>query len=76
MQLDDYRKQRGASYSELARLLGASHATVARRWCLPPGSRDRTIPAKTFMRRIMALSNGQVTPNDFYAVGDDAEIDT
>ena len=76
MQLDDYRKQRGASYTELARLLGASHATVARRWCLPPGSRDRMIPSPAFMHRIMLLSGGQVTPNDFYVVGDDASIDT
>ena len=76
MQLNDYRKQRGATYTELARLLGASHATVARRWCLPPGSRDRMIPNKTFMGRIMLLSGGQVSPNDFYVVGDDASIDT
>ena len=75
MILDDYRKARGQTYTELARLLGASHATVVRRWCLLPGARDRMIPSEEYMHRIMVLSNGQVTPNDFYFPRDDAEID-
>ena len=72
MQLDDYRRSRGATYTELARLLGASHATIARRWCLAPGARDRAIPSQEYMHRIMVLSTGTVTPNDFY-MQDDAE---
>ena len=67
MLLDDYRRSRGQTYTELARLLGASHATVVRRWCLAPGARDRMIPREAFMHRIMVLTSGQVTPNDFYA---------
>lgn len=75
MQLDDYRKARGATYTELARLLGASHATVVRRWCLDPGAKDRMIPSEEYMHRIMVLSGGQVTPNDFYLQREDAAPD-
>lgn len=66
MQLDDYRRDRGLTYTELSRLLGAGHATVVRRWCLQPGARHRMIPREAFMHRIMVLTGGQVTPNDFY----------
>jgi hypothetical protein len=75
MQLDAYRRARGHTYKELARLLGASHAAVSRRWCLPPTNRDRMIPAEEFMHRIMVLTAGEVTPNDFYVTdpGDDGQ---
>lgn len=67
MQLNEYRESRGWSYSELARLVGAAHATVVRRWCLPAGHHDRLIPNAINMRKLIALSAGEVTPNDFYA---------
>tara|TARA_R110002012_G_C11477142_1_gene594623 strand:- start:189 stop:398 length:210 start_codon:yes stop_codon:yes gene_type:complete len=67
MQLNEYRESRGWSYSELARLVGAAHATVVRRWCLPIGHDDRLIPNSRNMRKVIALSAGEVTPNDFYA---------
>ena len=76
MQLNDYRRARGVTYQQLAELLGASHATVVRRWCLQPGARDRMIPSEEYMHRIMVLSNGQVTPNDFYLQRDHATSDT
>ena len=66
MTLDDYRKQNGWSYSELARQLGASHAAVARRWCLSFDDKNRLIPNPDFMSAIMLKTNGQVMPNDFY----------
>jgi transcriptional regulator with XRE-family HTH domain len=75
MILNDYRKARGVTYTKLAELLGASHATVVRRWCLQPGAKDRLIPSEEYMHRIMVLSNGQVTPNDFYRQRDNAETD-
>lgn len=66
MTLDEYRKQNGWSYSELARQLGASHAAVARRWCLSFDDKNRLIPNPDFMSAIMLKTNGQVMPNDFY----------
>jgi hypothetical protein len=60
MILDTFRRQKGWSYSELARQVDASHATVARRWCLPFGHKDRLIPNELFMDRIVLLSNGEV----------------
>ena len=66
MTLDDYRKQNNWSYSELARQLGASHAAVARRWCLDFEDSARLIPNQEFMSNIMLKTNGQVMPNDFY----------
>jgi len=66
MTLDDYRKQNNWSYSELARQLGASHATVARRWCLDFDDKSRLIPNQEFMSAIMLKTNGAVMPNDFY----------
>lgn len=66
MILDTFRKNRGWSYSELARQVGASHATVARRWCLAHDHKDRLIPNEFYMDRIVLLSAGEVMPNDFY----------
>jgi len=66
MTLDQYRINKDWSYSELARQLGASHATVARRWCLGFDDKDRLIPNQAFMNRIVLKSGGEVMPNDFY----------
>ncbi len=66
MTLEDYRKQQKLSYKQLAELLGASHATVARRWCLGIDHKDRMIPAPDFMERIVLVTDGSVMPNDFY----------
>jgi len=68
--LNDYRLQKGWSYGQLANLLDAGHAQMARRWCLPKGHKDRLIPSnrgsKNYMSRIIELTKGQVQPNDFY----------
>jgi len=69
MKLDAFRKQKGWSYVDLAKLTGASHATVARRWCLPHSHRDYKIPAQKFMNAILVISDGAVQPNSFYQVG-------
>ena len=66
MTLDEFRIKNGWSYSELARQLGAAHATVARRWCLKYGDNQRVIPSQIFMDRIVNKSMGRVMPNDFY----------
>ncbi len=66
MKLEDWRNKRGLSYVQLAKKLGASHATVVRRWCLPADHKDRMIPAPKFMTIIQESTMGEVTPNDFY----------
>lgn len=66
MTLEQYRQSKNLGYSELARLLGASHATVARRWCLPVGHPNKQIPNTQYMLAILAYTSGAVQPNDFY----------
>ena len=71
MKLDLYRKQNGLSLAALAKLVGASHATVVRRWCLPKGHPQSLIPNVKYMVRIMDVTNGAVQPNDFYGSAGD-----
>lgn len=66
MTLESYRKSKSLSYADLARLLGVSHATMVRRWCRPFGAEDKVIPTVRYMERIINLTHGSVTPNDFY----------
>ena len=66
MQLDNFRTNQGWSLTKLAEKVGASHATVVRRWCLPHGHKDRLVPSPAYMQRIVDVSDGSVMPNDFY----------
>ena len=68
MTLEDFRKQQKLTYKQLAELLGASHATVARRWCLGIDHKDRMIPAPDFMERIVLVTDGSVMPSTGYMV--------
>lgn len=61
MKLNDWLKEEGQTYSWLAREVGASHASVARRWCL-----EGMVPTSRFMTKIVMLTEGKVQPNDFY----------
>jgi len=71
MTLDEYRQKKGWSYSRLASELGASHATIARRWCLPASNEQRKIPHPFYMSRIVSMTDGLVQPNSFYELFDD-----
>ena len=66
MTLEEWRVSRGLSYGLLAKRLGASHASVVRRWCQPFGSKQKMIPNMDYMLRIIEESKGEVQPNDFY----------
>ena len=66
MTLEEYRQAQGLTYSKLAKLIGAKHATIARRYCLPHGHKDRMIPQVEYMERIVNFTGGMVQPNDFY----------
>tara|TARA_R100001510_G_C7587054_1_gene157989 strand:+ start:28 stop:222 length:195 start_codon:yes stop_codon:yes gene_type:complete len=61
MTLEDWRKQKNFTYTELAEKLDAAHTRVASRWC-----KGESIPNKTYMERIILATDGAVMPNDFY----------
>ena len=66
MTLEQYRREKGWTYAQLADALGASHPTIARRWCLRHGDKQRLIPSPRYMERIMLQTASAVMPNDFY----------
>ena len=66
MTLKEFRDQNKLTYKALANLLGASDATVARRWCLAKSHKDAMIPDRHYMTSIIEATRGQVMPNDFY----------
>jgi hypothetical protein len=66
MTLKEFKDQKNLSYKGLAKLLGASDPTVARRWCLDKSHKDAMIPDRQFMTSIIEATMGQVMPNDFY----------
>ncbi len=61
MRLNDWRESQGLSFGSLAKLVGASHASVVRRWCI-----GEMVPSPRFMKRIVEVTAGEVNPNDFY----------
>lgn len=61
MKLDEFRKAKGMTYSQLAHLLGVKHATIAKRWCA-----HTVLPGKEAMQIIKEVTMGSVQPNDFY----------
>lgn len=66
MKLNEFRLDKELSYGQLAARLGAAHATVVRRWCLPKGHVQRMIPSEKFMDSIINYTQSAVMPNDFY----------
>jgi len=66
MKLNEYRISKKWSYGQLAMMLGVSHATVARRYCLPVSHRNYMIPNRKYMLEVVRLTQGAVQPNDFY----------
>jgi hypothetical protein len=66
MTLDNWRKKRGYSYRALAQMIGASHASVVRRWCMDLDDDDFMIPKTKYMLIILEVTAGEVQPNDFY----------
>jgi transcriptional regulator with XRE-family HTH domain len=60
MNLRDYLRSNGMTALSFARQIETSHVAVGR-WL-----NQQRIPNAVMMRRIIAATNGQVTPNDFY----------
>ena len=60
MKIADYMKLHGLSPAQMAELIGVSRPTVVR---YVQGNR---YPNSATMRRIMAATQGEVTPSDFF----------
>ena len=61
MRLADYVKQSNMSQAEIAALVGVTEAAMSRYM------RDR-VPSPDVMQRIIEVTDGAVTPNDFFAL--------
>jgi transcriptional regulator with XRE-family HTH domain len=66
MTLDDWRQANALNYQQLADRLGVNHESASR-YC-----KGRRIPAAAVMRRIVQATGGQVQPNDFYQLPQEA----
>ena len=66
MTLDDWRNEQGWSKSLLARQLGVPQTITVTRWCHPLDDPRRSVPNPDYMQRIINLTGGKVTPNDFF----------
>lgn len=64
MKLEDWRKAKGLTLAQVAHKVGASHATVVRRWCA-----GEVIPAPEFQMAIQEATGGAVCPSDWVAGG-------
>lgn len=65
MKLQDYRKQENKTQEQVAEELGVAQSNIAS-W-----ENGIRIPTKDNMQRIVAYTNGEVQPNDFYEVSDE-----
>lgn len=61
MQLKTWLQDKGVSYAEFARRIGASNGKVVQRYA----ERER-MPEPTMMTKIVEATDGAVQPNDFY----------
>ena len=61
MKLQDYRKKENKTQVELAKDLGVNQSNITS-W-----ENGIKIPRPEFMQKIIAYTNGEVQPNDFYA---------
>lgn len=66
MRLAEWRKAEGLSQEELAEMLGVTQPTISavERWPV------NSIPGRELMIAIYRVTNGIVTPNDFYNLPD------
>lgn len=64
MQLEEWRKAKGWTYTRLAEKVGAAQASVVRRWCL-----GQVAPAPEFQMAIQEATGGAVGPSDWPRVG-------
>jgi hypothetical protein len=63
MTLYQWIKLHSMTYGQFAQLCGAKDNSVVHKWCA-----SGALPRKSMMMKIFHLTDGQVTPNDFFAL--------
>jgi transcriptional regulator with XRE-family HTH domain len=66
MKLADYLKQDAVTATSIADATGAAVSTITR------AARGEVFPSRELMQRIFEATGGQVTPNDFVWIDEDA----
>lgn len=66
MKLQEYRKKENKTQNEVAEDLGVAQSNVAS-W-----ENGLRIPRPEIMQKIIAYTNGEVQPNDFYGVANES----
>lgn len=66
MTLEEWRLDKGYTFEKLGEKYGVGPAT-AWRHCQPMGAKHAKLPSPPMMKRIVRLTAGMVTPNDFYS---------
>jgi hypothetical protein len=66
MKLIEWIAREGLNYTSAAEQIEVESPETVRRYCLPSSDPLFRIPRPAVMRRIMAVSGGLVTANDFY----------
>lgn len=61
MKLSDFIEQNGLTHEQMAELVGDCSVSGLRKWL-----RGERVPRPDQMRRISEITNGLVSPNDFY----------
>lgn len=63
MKLSEYRRSIGMTQRDLANLIGVSDVALSR-------YESGRVPESSVMRRIFEVSEGRVSPNDFFEIPD------
>lgn len=63
MTLSDYLKANELTLTEFARRIGTSHARTVERY-----AKGQQVPNREMMTRIVEVTGGAVTPNDFFGI--------
>lgn len=64
MKLSRYLKNNGLTHADFAKLVDSTEHAVAK-WC-----RGERTPREKFMRKILSVTCGEVSPNDFFKPAD------
>lgn len=61
MTLDEYRKEKGLTYNDIAAAIGLGNPMTVMRYC-----KGQRIPKPDMMKKIYDFSGGAVAPSDYY----------